>query len=65
MHHTDLDTILKMYADHGIRFVVIEGYKQRSYAKIVIGSLEIDHCVLKDPTPEDVIGALHLFDDYK
>jgi molybdopterin-guanine dinucleotide biosynthesis protein MobB len=65
MHHTDLDAILKMYADSGIRFAVIEGYKQRPYAKIVIGSLEIDRCVMKDPTTEEVIGALHLLDDYK
>lgn len=65
MHHTDLDSILKMYAEQGIHFTVIEGYKQRSYAKIVIGSLEIDRCVLKDPTTEEVIEALHLFDDYK
>ena len=65
IHHTNLDSTLKMYADNGIRFAVIEGYKQRSYAKIVIGSLEIDRCVLQDPTMEEVIGALHLFDDYK
>ena len=65
MHHTDLDTLLKIYADNGIRFTVIEGYKQRPYAKIVIGSLEIDRCVMKDPTTEEVIAALHLFDDYK
>lgn len=65
IHHTDLDAILKLYAEKGICFVVIEGYKQRSFAKIVIGALEIDRCVLKDPTTADVIGALHLFDDYK
>jgi molybdopterin-guanine dinucleotide biosynthesis protein MobB len=65
MHHTDLDTTLKMYAEQGIRFAVIEGYKQRSYAKIVIGSLEIDRCVLTNPTTENVIQALDLFDEYK
>lgn len=65
MHHTDLDAILRMYVDRGICFAVIEGYKQRPYAKIVIGSLEIDRCILKDPTTAEVIGALHLFDDYK
>lgn len=65
IHNPDLDAILKLYAGRGICFVVIEGYKQRSFAKIVIGSLEIDRCVLKDPTTTDVLGALHLFDDYK
>ncbi|OPY47482.1 MAG: molybdopterin-guanine dinucleotide biosynthesis protein B [Methanoregulaceae archaeon PtaU1.Bin222] len=65
MHNTDLDAILRLYANRGIRFAVVEGYKQRSFAKIVIGSLEIDRCILKDPTTEEVIGALHLLDDYK
>jgi molybdopterin-guanine dinucleotide biosynthesis protein MobB len=65
LHHTDLDAILRMYADNGILFTVIEGYKQCSFAKIVIGSLEIDRCILKDPTTDEVIQALHLFDDYK
>lgn len=65
LHHTDLDTTLRMYAEMGVCFALIEGYKQRSYAKIVIGSLEIDNCVLKDPTTEEVIQALHLFDEYK
>lgn len=65
MHHTDLDAILRLYAERGICFTVIEGYKQRSFAKIVIGSLEIDRCVLKDPTTSEVIEVLHLFDDYK
>jgi molybdopterin-guanine dinucleotide biosynthesis protein MobB len=65
LHNTDLDAILKWYAGQGISFAVIEGYKQRSYAKIVIGSLEIDRCVLTNPTTEDVIQSIHLFDDYK
>lgn len=65
MHHTNLDTILKLYAEQGIHFTVIEGYKQRSYAKIVIGSLEIDRCILTNPTTDDVIQSLHLFDEYK
>ena len=65
MHHTDLDAILKLYAERGMRFTVIEGYKKRSFAKIVIGSLEIDRCVLKNPTTEEVINAIDRFDDYK
>jgi len=65
LHTTDLDATLKLYADREISFAVIEGYKKRPYAKIVIGTLEIDRCVLTNPAPEEVIQSLHLFDDYK
>jgi len=62
---TDLDNTLRFYAGSGMKFCVIEGYKQRSYAKIVIGTLETDRCVMSNPTTDDVITSLHLFDDYK
>jgi len=62
---TDLDNTLRFYAGCGMKFCVIEGYKQRSYAKIVIGTLETDRCVMSNPTTDDVITSLHLFDDYK
>jgi molybdopterin-guanine dinucleotide biosynthesis protein MobB len=61
---SDFDDVLALYAKRGIDFAVVEGYKQRSFAKIVIGTLEIDRCVLSNPTTEDVIRSLSLFDDY-
>jgi molybdopterin-guanine dinucleotide biosynthesis protein MobB len=61
---SDFDDVLALYAKRGIDFTVIEGYKQRSFAKIVIGTLEIDRCVMANPTTEDVIRSLDLFDDY-
>lgn len=64
IRRTVLDDTLRLYADKGIYFAIIEGYKQRSFAKIVIGNLEIDRCVLSNPTTDDVIQSLHLFDDY-
>jgi molybdopterin-guanine dinucleotide biosynthesis protein MobB len=63
--HTNLDVILRFFADSGILFTVIEGYKHRSFTKIVIGSLEIDRCIMTNPTTDEVIQSLHLFDDYK
>jgi molybdopterin-guanine dinucleotide biosynthesis protein MobB len=65
VHSSDPDEVLRFYADKGIHFAVIEGYKQRSYAKIVIGDLEIDRCVLSNPTTDEVIKSLNLFDDFK
>jgi len=61
---TDLDNILHFYAESGMKYCVIEGYKQRSYAKIVIGNLETDRCVMSNPTTDEVITSLHLFDDF-
>jgi len=62
---TDIDATLRFYAERGMHFAVIEGYKQLSYAKIVIGNLDIDQCVMSNPTPDEVIRSLHLFDDFK
>jgi len=64
VHNTDLDKILDYYVKSGIYFAVIEGYKQRSFAKIVIGTLEIDRCILTNPSTEEVIQSLNQFDEY-
>jgi molybdopterin-guanine dinucleotide biosynthesis protein MobB len=64
VHNTDLDKILDYYVKSGIYFAVIEGYKQRSFAKIVIGTLEIDRCILTNPSTEEVIRSLNQFDEY-
>jgi molybdopterin-guanine dinucleotide biosynthesis protein MobB len=61
---TDLDSTLRFYAGRGMKFCIIEGYKQRSYAKIVIGDLQIDRCVMSNPATDEVIRSLHLFDDF-
>ena len=62
---TDLDVILYHYAEIGILFTIIEGFKQRSFPKIVIGNLETERCVLTNPTTDEVLQSLHLFDEYK
>ena len=50
IHNNTLDETLRAYLTYGIDFTVIEGYKEQEYAKIVIGSLEVDRCILKNPT---------------
>jgi molybdopterin-guanine dinucleotide biosynthesis protein MobB len=55
-----LDLLLKERMD----YVIIEGFKQKPFAKIVIGSLSIDHCILTNPGIEKVMESIHLFDDY-
>lgn len=59
-----LDETLHAYLAYGIDFAVIEGYKEREFAKIVIGSLEVDRCILKNPTPEETIQSIHRFDNF-
>jgi molybdopterin-guanine dinucleotide biosynthesis protein MobB len=59
-----LDETLQVYLRYGIDFAVIEGYKEREFAKIVIGTLEVDHCILKNPTQQEVLQSIHCFDDF-
>jgi molybdopterin-guanine dinucleotide biosynthesis protein MobB len=59
-----LDDTLALLNDRGIAFVVIEGFKERPYPRIIIGDLKTEHCILRDPTVDTVIRCLHLFSDY-
>jgi molybdopterin-guanine dinucleotide biosynthesis protein MobB len=59
-----LDETLRAYLAYGIDFAVIEVYKEREYAKIVIGSLEVDRCILKNPTLREVMLSIQCFDDF-
>jgi molybdopterin-guanine dinucleotide biosynthesis protein MobB len=61
----DLDRILANLAAENLDFVVIEGFKQRPFPKIVIGELAIENCVLANPTADEAAAALHLFADFE
>jgi molybdopterin-guanine dinucleotide biosynthesis protein MobB len=60
-----LDDVLDMLHDQGMDFAIIEGFKQRSFPKIVIGSLTVDTCVLTNPTVNEVITSLNLFENFR
>jgi len=60
-----LDEVLGILNDQGMDFAVIEGFKQRSFPKIVIGNLSVDGCVLANPTVNEVITSLHLFENFR
>ena len=64
IHNNALDETLHAYLIYGIDFTVIEGYKEQEYAKIVIGTLEVDRCILKNPTIVEVIQSIDRFDDF-
>jgi molybdopterin synthase catalytic subunit len=61
---TSITEALDVLAAQGIAFAVMEGYKGSALPKIIIGNLEAEGCVLRNPAPEDVINALDRFPDY-
>lgn len=64
IRNNTLETMLDLLVNQGIDFVAIEGFKQKPFPKIVIGSLTIENCILRDPDIETVIESLHRFADY-
>ena len=59
-----LSEVLGILSDQGIGFVLIEGFKTLPLPKIVIGSLETKHCILRDPDIGQVIESLGSFPDF-
>ena len=60
-----LDDVLDMLLNQGMDFAIIEGFKQRSFPKIVIGNLTADTCILSNPTVNEVITSLSLFENFR
>jgi molybdopterin-guanine dinucleotide biosynthesis protein MobB len=59
-----LDDILVMLLDQDMDFAIIEGFKQRSFPKIVIGNLTADTSILTNPSVNEVIASLNLFENF-
>lgn len=64
IRNNSLDTMLSFLKDQGIDYVIIEGFKQRTFRKIVIGDLKIEGCILHNPTPDDVVTSIARFDTF-
>jgi len=60
-----LDDVLRMLFDQGMDFAIIEGFKHLSFPKIVIGSLSADTCIFTNPTINEVISSLNLFENFR
>ena len=65
IRNNQLDDTLRQLFFHRIDYTIIEGYKQRSFPKIVIGNLTVDQGILNNPTIDEVIKSLHHFEDYQ
>jgi molybdopterin-guanine dinucleotide biosynthesis protein MobB len=64
LQDNSLDAMLALLKGLGMDFVIIEGFKQRSFKKIVIGDLQVEGCILKNPTIDEVVGSIGRFDTY-
>ena len=64
IHNNSLDDMLAILCNTKMACVIIEGFKTRTFPKIVIGDLASEPCVLRDPTVDQVISSLAMFEDY-
>jgi molybdopterin-guanine dinucleotide biosynthesis protein MobB len=64
LRNTSLDAMLALLKNQGMDFVIIEGFKQRSFKKIAIGDLQVEGCILRNPTIDDVVASIDRFDTY-
>jgi molybdopterin-guanine dinucleotide biosynthesis protein MobB len=64
LRDNSLDMVLTLLKTQGMNFVVIEGFKNRSFKKIVIGDLQAEGCILRNPAVEDVVASVDRFDTY-
>ncbi|HDR72342.1 MAG TPA: molybdopterin-guanine dinucleotide biosynthesis protein B [Methanoculleus sp.] len=64
IRNPDLEANLRMLCDAGVDYAVVEGFKQHTFASIVIGELESETCVLRNPSVDEVMASLDQFDDF-
>jgi molybdopterin-guanine dinucleotide biosynthesis protein MobB len=64
LRNNSLDAMLALLKTQGMDFVIIEGFKQRSFKKIVIGDLQVEGDILRNPTIDDVLASIDHFDTY-
>ncbi len=64
LRNNSLDAILALLMAQGMDYCIIEGFKDRSFKKIVIGDLHAEGCILRNPTVEDVVASVDRFDTY-
>ncbi|WP_332449628.1 molybdopterin-guanine dinucleotide biosynthesis protein B [Methanoculleus sp.] len=60
----DLDSTLETLCNAGIEYAILEGFKSRLFPRVVIGDLDSENIVLRNPSVDEVIAALPKFEDY-
>ena len=64
LRNNSLDAMLALLHGQGTDYVIIEGFKQQPYKKIVIGDLQAEGCILRNPAVHDVMASIDHFDIY-
>lgn len=65
VRETDLDSILEILCDAGMRYAVIEGFKERPFPKVVIGDYPgAERVILTNPSVTDILARLDEFSDF-
>ncbi|MGB9175971.1 MAG: molybdopterin-guanine dinucleotide biosynthesis protein B [Methanoregula sp.] len=64
IRNNSLDAILALFKVQRMDYAIVEGFKDRSFKKIVIGDLQVEGCILHNPTVHDVIASIDRFDTY-
>jgi len=60
-----LDTILEIFANRGIHYAIVEGFKSKPYAKICMGDATgLENVLCTNPRLSDVPALLPKFDDF-
>lgn len=64
LKETDLERILAMFCDAGVQYTIVEGFKEKSYPKVVIGNIAgATNVLLANPSVEEVLSHLGEFSD--
>jgi len=64
MQNNSLEAMLSLLKTQGMDFVILEGFKQLPFKKIVIGDLQVKGCILRSPTVDEVIASIGRFDTF-
>jgi len=64
LNSNNLNDMLLFFKNKGIDFAIIEGFKKLNFPKIVIGDLPCDTSILQNPSVDQVMSSLSLFEDY-
>jgi len=64
IRESELSGILDLFSDAGMKYVIIEGFKSYNFKKAILGDLEAENCILRNPTVKEVIESLDKFDDH-
>ena len=60
----DLDSTLEFFCNAGVEYAILEGFKTRLFPRVVIGDLESENVILRNPAVDEVLAALPEFEDY-